>query len=326
MGALKVWNQSARQWQYAGSGLSNESLVERRAQSMLTGGGTISVDANYNISWSNRFITISTGRYSTINPSGYFDLTMPAVGTVIPGVGGAANVTVTSSGIALPAWYALYYILPIGSANTSIDANWRIAAYTADYDAPANWIMVAIRNVNTASVHFANGVVLPPGMSGSEGPPNTYLFNMSTSTSQTIGAGTNNVRTGWSSANYGGENNNGWTNVGAGAFACPIPGVYLLSGVVTVNGQPAANSDKFGLSVIIGSSSQTPTSTGSVGNVAFSNATALANRATGLTWCFAQRLNKGDWMQIQMQSLGPDSLTTVTSPDANTMTAAFIGV
>lgn len=147
---------------------ANTSIPSLRARDNITGpGGTISVDASYNISWSGRFIVISNGgTASTFSASGYFDINQPAVGTVITGLNGASNATVVSAGIPLASWHALYYILPIGSGATSLDANFRIVSYTANnLNIPAEWIQICLRNGDNGYVYFPNGVVLAPGNS-----------------------------------------------------------------------------------------------------------------------------------------------------------------
>lgn len=147
---------------------ANTSIPSLRARDNITGpGGTISVDASYNISWTGRFIVISNGgTASTFSASGYFDINQPAVGTVITGLNGASNATVVSAGIPLASWHALYYILPIGSGATSVDANFRIVSYTANnLNIPAEWIQICLRNGDNGYVYFPNGVVLAPGNS-----------------------------------------------------------------------------------------------------------------------------------------------------------------
>jgi hypothetical protein len=152
------------------------SVMENlRANRNINGGGTITVDASYNVVWSTRFIVISNGRGTHFSTTGYFDITCPTSGT-ITGVGGAANRTATAAGIPLGAWEALYYILPIGSTNTSLAANFRVVNYTADVEIPSDWILICIRNGEAASnpVSFPNGINLLPGQSY-----NTAIFSSS---------------------------------------------------------------------------------------------------------------------------------------------------
>lgn len=72
-----------------------------RSNHAITGGGTITFDASANLLWTTRFIIISNGRGPFFSTVGYYDIDMPSAGTVITGVGGTANKTVSASGISL---------------------------------------------------------------------------------------------------------------------------------------------------------------------------------------------------------------------------------
>lgn len=140
-------------------------LTAIRANRNLNGGGTITVDASYNVLWSGRFLVISNGRGSTFSTAGFFDITCPTSGT-ITGVGGAANKTATAAGIPLAAYEALYYILPIGSGSASVAANFRVASYTTgDVEIPYNWVLICVRNGDNNSVTFNNGITLTASQS-----------------------------------------------------------------------------------------------------------------------------------------------------------------
>ena len=145
------------------NGYTDVQLAENlRANHNISGGGTITVDASGNVLWSARFIVISNGSGTNFSTVGYFDITCPTSGT-ITGVGGAANATATAAGIPLAAWQAIYYILPIGSTNTSVAANFRIAAYTSTLDIPSTWVLICLRNGDDGTFHFNNGIVLSVG-------------------------------------------------------------------------------------------------------------------------------------------------------------------
>jgi hypothetical protein len=124
-----------------------------RANVNISGGGTITFDGSGNLLWSARFIVISNGRGSTFSTNGYFDINCPTSGT-ITGVGGATNKTATAAGIPLAIWEALYYILPIGSGNVSVAANFRVVSYTTDLEVPHNWLLLAVRNGDTNMLYL----------------------------------------------------------------------------------------------------------------------------------------------------------------------------
>lgn len=131
-------------------------------QQALTGGGVVSWQGNV-LNWSNRFITIATGRgVDNISTSGYYDISMPPIGTVIQGMGGAPNQTVTAAGVPFvggASWYVLYYLLPSGG-NGSNPANFRIAGYTADFILPDNAVMIGAWNTDDGSLRLGTGVTL----------------------------------------------------------------------------------------------------------------------------------------------------------------------
>lgn len=131
-----------------------------QANQILTGGGTISNSSTWDIKWSARFIVISSGKGTKSAANGFFDITMPPVDTAIPGVGGAANRTVTANGIKLEVWESLYYILPIGQGSTSVPGNFRIAAHISSVDIPSDWIKICTYNGDGPYVEFANGTSL----------------------------------------------------------------------------------------------------------------------------------------------------------------------
>ena len=136
-----------------------------RSNYIINGGGTITYNSSGFLAWGTRLIVISGGRgingeFSTV---GYFDINMPAVGTTIIGVGGAADRLVDSSGILINVWESLYYILPVGSNNASVAGNFRIVEYTANYDIPPNWVRIATRNGNDGRVYLHNGITLLAG-------------------------------------------------------------------------------------------------------------------------------------------------------------------
>ena len=144
-----------------------------QSNSLLTGGGTISVSATWEVKWSTRFITIGNGRGAALAIGGYFDITMPSVSTVITGAGGATNKTVTANGIPLASWETLYYILPLAAPNTTVNANFRVCSYTADINIPNNWIKICSKNDDGGYVDFACGISLRNNTS-----INTHLYDV----------------------------------------------------------------------------------------------------------------------------------------------------
>lgn len=156
-------------------GIDPAYTAQLKAQNIMTGGGTVTYSGG-NLSWSARFIVINNGTGSQFSTNGYFDIIQPPSGTVITGVGSAASVTATASGVPLGCWDALYYILPVGSSNGVIYSNFRIAQYGAGFLVPENWILIANENCDDGSVRLGTGVTLTPGQSSNNGS-GAYIDN-----------------------------------------------------------------------------------------------------------------------------------------------------
>ena len=81
---------------------------------------------------------------------------------------GTTNKTVTSDGIELGTWDALYYILPIGLDDVTRNANFRLVSYRYSAEIPETWIPLALQNAAFGYVQFPNGVCLHAGETKSD--------------------------------------------------------------------------------------------------------------------------------------------------------------
>lgn len=197
--------------------------AELRSQGNVTGGGTVTYNSAAELRWTQRFIIIANGRGAYFSTNGFFDITIPADGTVITGVGGAANQTVVAGGIPIPIWTALYYILPIGSSNVSQPGNFRMVTYTGDLDVPPNWFMVAVRNSdNGGALRLCNGVTLTPGWTSTAANP----YQQYSLTGHTHVATTDLTATGIKDATTFLRGDNTWAVPGGGAVAPLARTVY----------------------------------------------------------------------------------------------------
>jgi len=128
-------------------------------QRLMTGGGVRKTTSG-GISWSQRFILMGAGR-GFAGGNGYYEITMPPDGTVIPMYGstGGASVTVAGGIIPMNGWRALYYDVPFGSVQTSDPARFRMIDYTAatTQEIPPTWVLVATRNVDSLSANYIWG-------------------------------------------------------------------------------------------------------------------------------------------------------------------------
>jgi hypothetical protein len=108
-------------------------------QNLLMLNGTAKVSLTGEVSWSNRFITMTAG-ITAQEASGYHDIYMPAVGTAIATQGGATRLVTAaiagqsgqSGGIQLNAWESLWYRAVRGTTNGTVNGNFLIAGYTSN--------------------------------------------------------------------------------------------------------------------------------------------------------------------------------------------------
>jgi fibronectin-binding autotransporter adhesin len=219
------------------NGYTESQLAENiRSNVNITGGGTSSYDGT-NVKWTSRYDVIANGNGADFSTSGFFDITMPTSGTVT-GVGGATSVTATASGIPLANWTALYYIMPIGSASTSLPANFRVATYTSALSVPSNWVLIALHNGDNNTVRFGIGITLATGQSSTNGSWDNAIFGTSTTTPllTTSGATALNVYPGGAAALNLGTTNANAVTLGRAAASLAIASTALnvsTAGVIT---------------------------------------------------------------------------------------------
>ena len=138
----------------------------------MSGGGNIKWDiATSKLSWTTRIITSPITKTS-YGSSGFFDINMPTNTTITHynGNSGTATQTITTTGITLNPWNALYYKLPIGSSNATVNSNFVIVNFTNSTWVPdSTWVLIAVRNGDDNSVKF-----LPAGITFSNDATSTY--------------------------------------------------------------------------------------------------------------------------------------------------------
>ena len=153
-----AWHNEAQSDLYRDRGMPN---------TLMTLSGVATYTRPNLLSWTRRFMILGGGRGpDTTSTDGFYDIVMPPVGTVIPGVALAQDVTVTAAGINLrdifSLWTTLYYILP-ATGNVSVPANFRLVGYRADFAVPDNWVMVAAYNADLLTIKLGNGQILKQG-------------------------------------------------------------------------------------------------------------------------------------------------------------------
>lgn len=172
----------------------NNALLMVRAGHNMTASGTYGVDTSFNISWASRFTVTSQGTGSNWSTSGSFDLSQPAATQTVTSVGGAATGrTFTASGFALGVWEALYYALPLGGTNTSQPGNFYVAYFTSTYTLPAHWVLIAVRNGDSATIRFGTGVTLSAGQTHGATGEITYVSTAQSGNVAFFGTTTGNL-------------------------------------------------------------------------------------------------------------------------------------
>jgi len=132
-----------------------------RAQHTLSGGGTVSWGGpGGRLKWTARFIAISANRGTTFS-AGYVDVTQPTSDIPAQQVHDGAARAANADGVVLQAWEALYAVHAPGGAQG--DVTLRVVTYTKDFNAPSNWILVAVVNGDDQSVKLGTGETLPRG-------------------------------------------------------------------------------------------------------------------------------------------------------------------
>jgi len=168
------------------SGAANDY---QKAQFTMSGGGSVTWGGTRGrLKWTQRFIAISAERGSTFS-NGFVDIVQPTTdipkANVYDDVARSAN----ADGIVLNGWEALYAAHTVGGNNT--DVSFFIRAYTSEFFAPSNWLLVALVNGDDDTVKLGTGVIVSASSSfayGSVVPSGAILMWK---------GATNAVPTGW---------------------------------------------------------------------------------------------------------------------------------
>lgn len=151
------------------NGLSDNGVVSETRTAlysqapMLSGPTSVTFDgASSRLAWTGRFISTSLGNGSHYSTSGFFEITQPGDGSIVPGFGGASDATVANGGIQLQNWHALYYCLPIGENSDSKSENFRLVDYLQSFTIPQDevWVFIALKNGDTGEIRLGNGEVI----------------------------------------------------------------------------------------------------------------------------------------------------------------------
>ncbi len=208
----------------------------QKAQFTMSGGGTVTWGGPGNrLKWSARFIAISMERGKSFS-AGHVNIAQPTTNIPKENVYDGTARSVTADGVVLKAWEALYAVHTVGGNEAAV-SGFQICAYTQDFYAPSNWLLVAVVNGDDNTVKLGTGAIISANSSSAYGNalPSGVILMWSGAVNQVPG--------GWALCDGG----NGTPNlkdrfiVGAGAsYGVGATGGEALH-ALTVNEMPSHN-------------------------------------------------------------------------------------
>lgn len=146
------------------SGAPNDYM---KAQFTMSGGGTVSWGGpGQRLKWTNRFIAISMER-SISFPNGHVNIYQPTANIPAGQVYDGAARSATADGVVLNHWEALYAVHTVGGIESAV--SFQIVRYTHNFNAPSNWLLVAVVNGDDSSIKLGTGVSLSRNSAVSQG-------------------------------------------------------------------------------------------------------------------------------------------------------------
>ena len=151
--------------------LSGAANDYQKAQAALSGGGTITWEGPGGfLRWSNRLIAISAERPNTLL-NGHINIYCPTDPALVTAFDKTTRVDATR-GIRLNDWEALYAVHEVGGNENRV--SFQIVTYhTGTYQAPSNWLLVAVLNNDDRTVKMGTGVSVAAGSSYSSAAGNS---------------------------------------------------------------------------------------------------------------------------------------------------------
>jgi hypothetical protein len=148
------------------SGAINDYM---KAQFTMSGGGTVTWGGpGQRLKWTYRFIAISMERGNTFS-EGHVSINMPT--SDIPGgnvYDGKPRAASSTEGVLLREWEALYAVHNVGGKSTDL-AGFQICHWQTNFQAPSNWILVALVNQDDGSLKLGTGTTLAARSSHTNG-------------------------------------------------------------------------------------------------------------------------------------------------------------
>lgn len=133
----------------------------QKAQFTMSGGGTVTWEGSGGrLKWTQRFIAISMEK-STSFPTGHINIFQPTINIPATQVFDQTARSANEAGVILKGWEALYAVHTIGGNESSV--SFQIVSYTNNFNAPSNWLLVAVINGENNTVKLGTGAIITPG-------------------------------------------------------------------------------------------------------------------------------------------------------------------
>ena len=155
------------------TGAANDYM---KAQFTLSGGGQVTWEGpGGRLKWTTRFIAISMEK-SAIFSEGYVDINQPTADIPAADVLAADNPdavsrSVTTDGVLLNGWEALYAVHSPGGGRNAVSFKIVDHKGTDGFFAPSNWILVAVVNNENGTIKLGTGTILSKKSSSTKGSP-----------------------------------------------------------------------------------------------------------------------------------------------------------
>lgn len=144
----------------------------QKAQLTMSGGGTVNwayTPHTGRLKWSQRFIAISMERGQTF-AEGHVNIDQPTAPIPAGNVYDGRARTADANGVVLNAWDALYAVHDVGGNQTAV-SSFQVRNYTQGFNAPSNWILVAVVNADNWTVKLGTGLTLAANSQSAHGSP-----------------------------------------------------------------------------------------------------------------------------------------------------------
>lgn len=120
------------------------------------------------LKWTKRFIAISMQRGATF-PSGHININQPTQDIPANNVFDGKARSVNAEGVILNGWEALYAVHTIGGDENAV--SYHIVKYANTFEAPSNWLLVAVVNNDDQSIKLGTGLILNKNTSSTNSSP-----------------------------------------------------------------------------------------------------------------------------------------------------------